>query len=124
MGIEIIQSVLGFSLVSRSIGPFLSHSIMVQTRFLEMFDSLFFLRVQNRDQKTLQLSLIIHAIKFHYFCVNKKDSDIPTVSHGGENDVLFAISDMIKDERQRLTTEVGETLDTKFDTRGLHSDKG
>ena len=31
---------------------------------------------------------------------------------------------MIKDERRRLTTEVGETLDTKFDTRGLHSDEG
>merc|ERR1719285_1095796 len=41
--------------------------------------------------------------------------DIPTVSHGGENDVLFAISDMIKDERRRLTTEVGETMETKFD---------
>ena len=109
--------------MSRSIGLFLSHSIMVQTRFLEMFDSLFFYEYKILTKKTLQLSLIIHAIKFHYFCVNKKDSDIPTVSHGGENDVLFAISDMIKDERRRLTTEVGETLDTKFDTRGLQSDK-
>ena len=63
-------------------------------------------------------------LNFIIFLVNKKDSDIPTVSHGGENDVLFAISDMIKDERRRLTTEVGETMETKFDTRGLHSDKG
>ena len=63
-------------------------------------------------------------LDFTIFLINKKDSDIPTVSHGGENDVLFAISDMIKDERRRLTTEVGETMETKFDTRGLHSDKG
>merc|ERR1719378_1475473 len=43
-----------------------------------------------------------------------KSSDNDDKAIGNKDDVLFAISDMIKEERSRLTEDVVRSLDKKF----------